>query len=169
VRDFSSRPRRRGPSGREWGLLAAGALAFLVAAGLTLRAWRDAHQANLRVAAVRGERDAAATRLRALEADLRRDSVATQAWLTVEAPPPRVMADLSELMPPEVRLEGLRLRYGSRLEVDMKVAARGAAAYDLFLERLSASPRFADVAPDNEDRAGEVRAEVRASYHEESP
>ena len=169
MRDFSSGPRRRRPSARDWVLFGAGALAFLVSAGVAWQAWREARAARGRVVAVRAERDAAAARVRALEAHLRRDSLATQAWLTVEAPPPRVVADLAELLPPEVRLEELSLKYGARLEIAMIVAARRAADYDLFLERLAASPRFGDVVPGMENRGGEVRAELKAAYREESP
>jgi hypothetical protein len=169
VRDFSSRPRRRRPSPRDWALFIAGALSFAVAAGLAWDAWRDVGQARGRVAALRAERDAVTARLRSLEAQVRRDSIATQAWLTVEAPPPRIVADLAELLPPEVRLEALDLKYGSRLDVHMTVTARRASAYDLFLERLSSSPRFSDVVPGDENRAGEVHATVRAAYREEAP
>jgi hypothetical protein len=136
---------------------------------MTWDAWRDSRAVRARVVMVRAERDAAAARLRSLEATVRRDSMGNQAWLTVEAPPPRVVADLAELLPPEVRLEELSLKYGRSLEVDMRVSARRAAAYDLFLERLGASPRFGEVTPGDENRAGEVKAQVHAAYREEDP
>ena len=167
MRDFSSRPRARRLEPREWAWLAVGALAVLLSAGTAWDAWRDNRAAVVRVATVRAERDAAGARLRALESQVRRDSMGNQAWLTLEAPPPRVVADLAELLPPEVRLEQLSLKYGTRLEVEMTVSARDAAAYDLFLERLGASPRFGEVSPGEENRAGEVKAQVRAAYREE--
>jgi hypothetical protein len=167
VRDFSSRPRRPHRSGGEWAVLGACALVLLVAAGSAADAWRDRRAANAQSSALRAERDAAAARLRDLQARMRGDALGNQAWLTVEAPPPRVVADLAELLPAEVRLDELRLAYGARLEVSMKVSARRAASYDLFLERLSASPRFGDVRPGDENRGGEVKAQVRAAYRED--
>jgi hypothetical protein len=167
--DFSSGRRRQQPAARDWALFGAGALSFLLSVGVAWQAWREARAGQAQLSVLRSERDEAAARVRALETSLRRDSMATQAWLTVEAPPPRVVADLAELLPPEVRLEELSLRYGTRLEVAMTVAARRAPAYDLFLERLAASPRFADVVPGSESRGDEVRAELRAAYREEAP
>jgi hypothetical protein len=89
---------------------------------------------------------------------------AAQALLGAEAEPGVVVADVAALLPADVRLDTLSLTYGERLELDMQVAARGAAAYDTFLRRLTESPRIRDVRPGAENREGEVRASVRALY-----
>jgi hypothetical protein len=164
VRDFSSRPRRALASRRDWALMGAGALCLFASAGLGLEAWGDVRAGRARRDAARAEREATRERIRTLEAELRRDAIVDQAWLTLEAPPPRVVADLAELLPPDVRLASLDLRYGPRLQMEMAVTARRAAAYDLFLERLAGSPRFRDVTPGNANRAGELRAVVKATY-----
>lgn len=164
MRDFSSRPRRARASGRDWALMGAGALCLFASAGLGLEAWSDVRAARARRDAARAEGEATRQRIRVLEAELRRDAVVDQAWLTLEAPPPRVVADLAELLPPDVRLARLDLKYGPRLRMEMTVTARRAPAYDLFLERLAGSPRFRDVIPGNENRTGELRAVVQATY-----
>jgi hypothetical protein len=90
--------------------------------------------------------------------------LAAQALLTADAPPSRVVAELSRLMPADVRLENLRLVYGSRLQVEMRVSARAAGSYDVFIDRLERSPSFSEVLPGDENREGELRALVRAVW-----
>jgi hypothetical protein len=92
------------------------------------------------------------------------DALAAQAVASVAAPPPRVVAELGALLPPDVRIDELGLRYGSRVVVDMAVTARNAAAYDIFLERLELSPVFADVTPGDESRSSGARATITVSY-----
>jgi Tfp pilus assembly protein PilN len=92
------------------------------------------------------------------------DGVTGQAWLTAEAPPSRVLAELGEVLPPDVRLDGLSLTYGRRLEVEMRVVARSPRAYDLLLERLQASPRLKDLVLGAENREGEVQTTIHASF-----
>ena len=87
-----------------------------------------------------------------------------RASFTAESPPPRVLADLETLLPPDVRLLALSLDYGERLALRLQVAARRAASYDLFLQRLQESPLFTDVRPGEEVRDGGVRAQVEAAY-----
>ena len=74
--------------------------------------------------------------------------LAAQALLTADAPPSRVVAELARLMPADVRLDDLRLAYGERLELEMRVSARVAGSYDVFLERLERSPSFARCCPE---------------------
>jgi len=88
----------------------------------------------------------------------------SQAEFTVEAPPPKIVADLSSLLPPDVRLLSLMLTYRDRLEVDARVSARKAEAYDELLVRLGRSPLFDDVVPGPESREGELLASVRMRY-----
>ena len=92
------------------------------------------------------------------------DGVSGQAWLTAEAPPSRVLAELGEVLPPDVRLDGLSLTYGRRLEVEMRVVARSPRAYDQLLERLQASARLRDLVLGAENREGEVKTTVHASF-----
>ena len=75
-----------------------------------------------------------------------------------------MLAELGDVLPPDVRLEGLSLTYGRRLEVEMRVVARSPRAYDLLLERLQTSPRLKDLVLGAEDREGEVETTVHASF-----
>jgi hypothetical protein len=93
----------------------------------------------------------------------------TPALLTAVAPPPVVLADIAALAPPDVRLGSVALNYGGPLTVDIAVVARRASDYDLFLERLASSPRFTAVTPGEEDREGELRANIRATYQPAAP
>jgi hypothetical protein len=79
------------------------------------------------------------------------------------------VAELSALLPPEVRLQSLDLDYRERLVLDLHVVALRAEAYDLFLARLAESTRFADVVPGPENRQGELAASVRMSYRGVAP
>ncbi len=87
-----------------------------------------------------------------------------QVWLTTEAPPPRVLAQLGDLLPPDVRLDTLSLTYGRSLEVEMRVVARASGAYDRLLQRLEASPRIKDLVLGAESREGRVETTVRATF-----
>jgi Tfp pilus assembly protein PilN len=75
-----------------------------------------------------------------------------------------VLAALATVLPADVRLDGLSLDYGGALHLQLQVVARDAAAYDLFLSRLEASPLFASVRLGEENREGEVRAVVKATF-----
>jgi hypothetical protein len=164
--DFSTTPRRPPLGTSAIVLLAAAVLAVAVAGVAAWSARRDVGAARERLAAVRRETEQLRARNRAFEArGLRgRDVVGARAWLTSTAPPPRLLAEVGELLPPDVRLEGVTLRYGSRLDLEMRVVGREAKSYDAFLKRLAASPRIEDLTPGAENRDGEVRATVRASY-----
>jgi hypothetical protein len=80
-----------------------------------------------------------------------------------------VIADIAALVPPDVRLGAVGFNYGGSLTLDITVVARRASDYDLFLERLASSPRFTAVTPGEEDREGELRANVRATYQPAAP
>ena len=145
--------------------MAAGALALVAACWGALDAWREERRVRERVDQARIESQATRAKAEAFEA--RSDPaqrLALQALLSAEAPPTRVVSDLAGLLPPDVRLESLRLVYGSRLQVEMRVSAKEAAAYDEFLGRLERSPAFSEVLPGDENRDGELHAVVRAVW-----
>ena len=165
ARDFSTRPRGRRFSRWQTALFLAGTGALAVAAWTAAAGWREHGEAAARLAAVREEAAAARARARALQAGRGPEqTMAVQALLTVDAAPPRVVAAVAELLPGDVRLDGLSLRYGEEVDVDLRVAARTAAAFDVFLDRLQRSPSFAGVLPGDEDRRGQVRTTIRGRY-----
>ena len=164
-RDFSTRPRRRAARPFDLALLAAGSAALLLSAYATVNAWNGRQRARARVEETRRETQAAQSRVRELEAQREpAEAAAYQALLTVEAPPPSVLADLVALMPGDVRVDAVSLSYGEPLGVRVDVVARSAPAYDLFLDRLQRSPRFADVLPGEETREGELRTSIQMTY-----
>ena len=163
--DFSShaRPRRSSIDALIFGAgcLAMGAACFT--------AWQASSELSLRraeVARVVREADDATRRLRDIDAGRgsTEGALAAQAEGTLDAPPPRVVAELSSAMPADVRLESVDLDYRDRVFVDLRVRARTPQAYDAFLERLSKSGRFREIVPGPETRSGEVTASIRASY-----
>jgi hypothetical protein len=165
-RDFSTRRRPRARRAGDVALLAvSGALlaASVYAAG---SAWADARDARASFEEVRQETAAAETRAKALQAAAGAEgALGARAVWSAEAPPPRVVAALAQMLPRDVRLETLTLRYGAQLEVEMTLTARTAADYDRFLQALESSPAFDRVALGDETRADTVRASVRARYH----
>jgi hypothetical protein len=165
VRDFSTRPRRRPPQPLDVGLLAVAALTLGVAGYATSSAWAESKRARQHVDDVRRETEAGRARLRALEArSAPTAALASQALLSADAAPPRVLADLSSVLPPDVKLDSLALAYGDGIALQMQVSAKGAAAYDVFLQRLEAHPLFDEVIPGEEVRDGGVGASVQARY-----
>jgi hypothetical protein len=165
VRDFSSRPRTRPATHLQRVLVALAAGVFLFSAWSAHGAWQDERRVRARLDQARQESQAASARAQAFDARVDPSLVlASQALLTADAPPGRVVSELSMLMPGEVRLESLRLVYGSRLQLEMRVAARDAPAYDAFLDRLERSPSFTEVLPGDENREGELQATVRAYW-----
>jgi len=161
--DFSTRPRTEGLRTAEAVLLGA---ALLAAAGSGWLAWdstrglRDAE----RVTQALGEADAERLRSPESAADRALDEHLASLLLTHESPPPAVLAELTTLLPGDVRLARVEMRYGRTLVLLIDVVARDPAAYDRFLERLCGSPRFSGVSPGAEIREGEVRSAVRATY-----
>jgi Tfp pilus assembly protein PilN len=164
-RDFSSRPRRTATRPLDLALLAGGALALLYSGYAAGDAWSGLRRAEARVDEAVAESEATQARVRELEA--RRGTAQTaayQALFTAEAPPPRVLARLAELMPGDVRLEAVSLSYANPLALQIDVSARNASSYDLFLDRLQRSPHFADVLPGEENRDGELRTSIQMTY-----
>lgn len=162
--DFSTTARRRAPT-RDLVLLAAAAVVALVALRGALAARADRQKALARVAEVQADIEAAKARVRALETrGGAGEGPIAQALLTSEAPFSRVVAGIADVLPPDVRLERLSLAYGRELAVEMAVVARDPRAFDRLLERLDAAPRLRDVRPGPENREGEVRTVVRATW-----
>jgi Tfp pilus assembly protein PilN len=166
--DFSSRGRRRSLGTADAGLLGIALLTLVLAGYATSTSWAALKRVRQDVDDTRREAGEAQARLRGAEA--RRspgESLATQAYGSVEGAPPRLLADLGALLPPDVRLESLSATYGDQVQVEMQVRARTSAAYDLFLQALEASPRFGGVLPLDESRGGQMRGAVRAFYRVE--
>ena len=167
--DFSTRARSRPADGRALVFLAAAVLAFAWSARRSWLASTELVRARTAVESARRETESLLLRLRVLEP--RRDSpgeaLAARALLTAEAPLRRVLADISALLPPDVRLESMSLSYADALDVDLGVRARRAEAYDLFVSRLQESKRFSSVQPGLEDRGVDVRSSLRVRYRGE--
>ena len=168
--DFSTRGRDPEARTADLAFLGVSALALSLAVASAAGAWRDLRRAELDLEKARSETEAVSLQARAHEARKGPDAVlSARALLTAESPPPRVLADLETLLPADVRLLALSLDYGERLALRLQVAARRAASYDLFLQRLQESPLFTDVRPGEEVRDGGVRAQVEAAYRGRQP
>ncbi len=165
MRDFSTEARRR-PAGALDAVLLAMAAAVLVASCYAASAARaDLGRARAALADGRREAEGLGSRARAIESRSGvGEALATQIALAGDAPPPRVLAEVAALLPPDVRLDSLALAYGPRLTLEARVVARGAAAYDAFVKQLAESPLFAEVLPGPESRDGEVQASVQMTY-----
>lgn len=148
-------------------LLAVSAALLAAAVFAAGSAWADARHARASVEDVRREIAAAEARAKALQpAAGDEGALGARAVWSAEAPPPRVVAALAQMLPRDVRLETLILRYGAQLEVEMTLTARTAADYDRFLQALESSPAFDRIVLGDESRAeAAVRASVRARYH----
>jgi Tfp pilus assembly protein PilN len=165
-RDFSTRRRARGSRPGDIALLTLGAVALAWSVYSAGSAWADLRRARTSLDSVRQEIAAAEARIKALQsAAAGEGALGARAVWSVEAPPPRVVQALAEMLPPEVRLETVVLRYGAQLDVEMTLTARSAAEYDLFLRALESSPSFDRVVLGEETRTDAVRASVRARYH----
>lgn len=163
-RDFSTRPQPPARSPLDLALVAAGLVALAWSGACAHGSWRDAREKRARVEEARRELTAVRERASSEAPSSIEAAFSRQALLSIEATPPVVLAALASVLPPDVRLDGLALDYGGSLDLQLRVVARDASAYDLFLSRLEASPQFAAVTPGEENRDGEVRATVRASY-----
>jgi hypothetical protein len=163
--DFSSRPRRRAASLGDVALFIASLAALAVSASAAWSALRAAGAA--RIEAVQARREA--QRAHETGQGLRRGDASIQglagrALLTAEAPPPRVLAALEPLLPMDVRLARVSMKYGARIDVEIQVTARSGGAYDEFMKRLGTSPSFGGVVPETEARDGDVRATISATF-----
>jgi hypothetical protein len=163
-RDFSTRPAPPARSPLDQALVAVGLIALAWSASCAHGSWRDAREKRARVDEARRELASARERVSLAAPSALETAFSRQALLSLEATPAVVLTALAGVLPPDVRLDGLALDYGGSLELRLQVVARDAAAYDLFLSRLEASPQFGSVSPGEENRDGEVRAEVKASY-----
>jgi len=164
TRDFSTVPLRRPPV-RDVALVAVSLVLALLSARAALSAHAQREAARARVAEVKREIDAARIRLRALEAGGGSgEGALSQALLTTEAPATRVLAEVAAVLPPDVRLESITLTYGRELTLELSVVARDPRAFDRLLERLDSFPRLRDVRPGAENREGQVRTTVRATW-----
>jgi hypothetical protein len=161
--DFSTRPAPPRLAASDLALLVTGVLAAALSVRTVVGGRSEVGAARAHLAEVRGDADEARRRAVVLEKRMG-DGVSGQAWLTAEAPPSRVLAELGEILPPDVRLDGLSLTYGRRLEVEMRVVARSPRAYDQLLERLQSSARLRDLVLGAENREGEVKTTVHASF-----
>jgi len=165
MRDFSSRPRRRPPQPVDLGLIGIGLLTLIFAGYATGTSWADFKRARQHVADVRRDTEAAQARLKTMEArSAPTAALATQALLSTDAAPPRVLAELAALMPPDVKLDSLALSYGEGIGLSMHVSAKGTGAYEAFLQRLEASALFEEVVPGEEARDGGVSASIEMRY-----
>lgn len=141
-------------------------LLLAVAVHAVASAWIDARHARANLEEVRAEIASATARAKALQAMASDDgAVGARAVWSVDAPPPRVVQALAEMLPRDVRLETLTLHYGAQLQVEMTITARSAADYDRFLQALESSSAFDGVVLGNESRTDAVRASIRARYH----
>ena len=127
MRDFSSRPRRRPPQPVDLGLIGIGVLTLIFAGYATGTSWADFKRARQHVADVRRDTQAAQARLKTMEArSAPTAALATQALLSTDAAPPRVLAELAALMPPDLKLDSLSLSYGEGIGMSMHVSAKNA-------------------------------------------
>lgn len=168
VPDFSTQPRRQAPAPAEMLLLGAAGAAVLASAISALGSWSELR--TVQAALERTRQELTSTRARAQSREPRAGSgderLASRALLSREAPPQAVMGELAALLPAEVRVDQVSLAYDQRLTVELRVRARDAASYDVFLERLAASPRFTAIVPGEESRGSELAASVRLAYRD---
>jgi hypothetical protein len=165
ARDFGTRPRSISRwHDRLW--IALGVAALLVSGVQAFRETRARRHAEAAVADTRAEVDRLEEKARAVREAIwpRDETLASQMLLTAQVPPKAVLAALGDVLPAKVRLLGLRLTYGRRLDVEMEVGARHSQAYDEFLAELGRSPHFAEIVPGAESREGAVQASVRARF-----
>lgn len=150
-------------------LLGLAGLALAVSAWSTLRARSELGSVRATLGEVQAEVASGQARLRSLGARRSGESerLASRLELTAEAPPARLLAEITTLLPEQVRLRSVNFGYGDVVMVDLEVEARTAAAWDEFLDRLSRSPNFSSVRPGEEQRDGEVRAGVRMAWRAE--
>ncbi|MET0555565.1 MAG: hypothetical protein ABW221_21165 [Vicinamibacteria bacterium] len=163
-RDFSTRPAAPARSALDVTLLAIGLVALAWSGACAHGSWRDARVKRARVDEARRELAATRDRVSPVAPGAAQAALARQALASLEAAPPAVLAALSAVLPPDVRLDQLTMAYGDSVQLQLGVVARDAAAYDLFLSRLEASAQFGSVSSGEENRDGEVRATVRAAY-----
>ncbi len=164
--DFSTRPRGNGWRAGDVILLGAALVCLAASVGVTWRVKAELARVELAVRKLQDQTQAAGATARALQAsrDNATQRLVSPLLLTVDSPPPTVLAELTRVLPGGVRLLNTSLVYGARLTLVLGVAARNVAAYDDFLASLESSRTFVDVVPGPESRAGEVRSSLRMVY-----
>jgi hypothetical protein len=164
VPDFSTAGRR--PAPWDGALAVLGLVAAVASAYAASSALAGLRQAQRAASETRRELAELAPRNQALVRRLEQAGAGAfaRAALTLEAPPRRVLGELTRVLPEDVRLLDLVLSYEERLQLEALVEARSPAAYDRFLERLAASPAFEAVVPGPEAREGQLRVSVRMAY-----
>jgi hypothetical protein len=168
--DLSTHPRRGRREPAELILLTLAIVACVLSGRASWGAWNGLRRAESSVARARQATDLAISRAREIRTRSRSETetLVSALLLTNECPPPLVLAELEGLLPPDVRLDVATLRYAETLGIELLVVARNPAAYDRFLERLVASPRFAQLVPGSETRDGELRSTIKATYVKET-
>ncbi len=162
-RDFSARrdvPRPATPL--DWVLLLTAALA----AGWVALTWQ---KTTAQSAELREQKEAVRTQIERLRGRARapegRETRYVQLVSQVaQAPPARVLDDLSEVLPDDVRVDSLTVTYGDTVTLDLVTVSKKASSYETFLARLGGAPAFTAVLPGEESHEAEVRAVVRAQY-----
>ncbi len=166
--DLQTRPRPR--AGYADRLLAiVGAAAFVAASLGALRARAHAAEARATLLAVEQDSRRSEQRIRAAGTPAgEAERLAHRVALNAEAPVPQVLSELTSLMPQDLRLRSLLVSYGDEVSLVAEVEAKSASAWDVFLDRLATSRRFARIAPGPEAREGELRSSVRMVYRTEA-
>lgn len=163
--DFSTRPRVRHSAG-DLALVGIGLVVLAAAAWNAVATRAERGRVNAALGEVQADTAAIQSRLRSLGA--RRvgegERLATRQELTSDAPPERLLAEVTALLPEGVRLTSASFVYGESVGVELNVEARSAALWDELLDRLAASKVFTAVRPGQEQRDGEIRAAVRMTW-----
>ncbi len=167
--DLSSRPRTR-PGHAEWWIAVVGVLALAWSGAGALRARAEAARARAALSVVEADSARGEARLRALgtRAPGEAERLARRVALNAEAPVPNVLAELTGLMPQDVRLRSLQISYEDDVSLEAQVEARSVEAWDSFLDRLTASRRFRRIEPGPEAREGALLVSVRMLYDAEA-
>jgi Tfp pilus assembly protein PilN len=149
---------------------------LLIALAVTVLCWsslsalaarRELAEARLAVRQLREHGLAEERRLRELE-QVRRDrddALARQAFQTLASPPALILADIEPTLPADARLEGLTLAYDHEtVDIELQLRARTPHTYDAFVQRMERSDRFGNLAFGSENRSGDMKVTLRASY-----
>lgn len=163
--DFSTRPTTRQAPGD---IVLVGLAGVLLAAAAWNAVESRSERERVHTALAEVQADVLSTQARLRTLGARRlgegERLASRQELTGEAPPPRLLAEITALLPEGVRLRSATFAYAEAVAVDLDIEARSAASWDDFLERLSRSTAFTEVRPGQEERDGEIRTVVRMTW-----
>jgi hypothetical protein len=168
--DFSTRRRTGRPRLVDVLLLALGGCALIWSAHSAWRTTRELDRARDAVQALRMRARQEQQRLREFDRRPRKgdEQLARAAVQTLDAPVPRILADLDQAIPAGARLEALTLSYGGEaVELDMRLIARTPEIYDEFVARMERSARFDGLVFGDESRTAEMKVTLRARYREQ--